>query len=186
MSYAVYKTEALIIRIVPQSEANRDIVVFTKEFGKITVRARSARKIESTMRMHITRYNYVVIDMVRGKNSWILTGIHQVERRDVFKTGSFLHGWYRTITLAEHLIRGEEAHPDLFDFFITLYHLAGNEYGAGIELFGVIHVLDMLGYWHGQPLDKHPTPELLDELLAHKKQLVKMINESIEATQIVV
>jgi hypothetical protein len=215
MSYAIYKTEALILRIVPNGEANQDVVFFTRDLGKITVRVQSGRKIESKMRMHITRYNHVIIDVVRGKSVWRLTGIHNMENYPLFKNQGFLHAWHRIVGLAEHLIRGEEAHSELFDFFVGILHevspqfapartpsfaepaskkgvsaeseagVAKNAY-SGLELFGVIHVLEKLGYWEGEKLPEVPTEEILIKCVEQKKELVKMINEAIEATQIVV
>ena len=184
MSYAIYKTEAFVIRITPNGEANLDVTFLTRDLGKITARAQSARKVESKMRMHLTRYNNVVIDVVRGKSVWRLTGIATHEPGAIFNSPVFLHAWHRMISLAEHLIRGEEAHPELFDFFKLISTWQGKP--GGLELFGVIHVLDMLGYWHGERLPELPTEEILDTCLKNKKELVKMINESIEATQIMV
>lgn len=174
------------MRILPQGEANTDIILFTEDFGKITVRAQSSRKITSTMRMHITRFNYVHVDVVRGKYHWILTGITSHDHESVVQQPDFLRAWYRISSLAEHLIRGEESHPELFDFFVSLYHSPVRHVSEGIELFGVVHVLDMLGYWHGSPLDRVPTQALLDTLVAKKKIIIPMINSAIEATQIVV
>jgi len=184
MSYAIYKTEALIIRITPNGEASQDVTFLTRDLGKITARAQSARKAESKMRMHLTRYNHVMIDVVRGKNVWRLTGVNTLEENNVFKNSQFLQMWHRIVALAEHLVRGEEPHPELFDLFIGLSKEKSTN--AGLELFGVIHVLDMLGYWHGEKLPMVPTGEVLNTCLENKKELVKMINESIEATQIVV
>lgn len=194
MSYAIYKTEALIIRITPHGEASQDVTFFTRDLGKITARAQSARKGESKMRMHLTKYNHVMIDVVRGKSIWRLTGIGTLEPNDVFKVPEILHAWHRIVSLAEHLIRGEESHPELFDFFIKLQRPLPaiaevpplKEGAQALELFGVIHVLDMLGYWHGEKLPETPTEEILEACIKNKKELVKMINESIEATQIVV
>lgn len=184
MSYAIYKTEALIIRITPHGEANLDVTFFTRDLGKITARVQSARKHESKMRMHLTRYNHVIIDLVRGKSVWRLTGVTTGEQNTIFRNDGFLQAWYRITSLAEHLIRGEEVHPELFDFFKLLSRVNGS--AQAIELFGVIHVLDMLGYWHGEKLPEIPTEEILNFCLENKKSLIKMINESIEATQIVV
>ncbi len=192
MSYAIYKTEALIIRITPHGEASQDVTFLTRDLGKITARAQSARKGESKMRMHLTRYNHVMIDVVKGKNTWRLTGITTLEPNDIFEVPEILHAWHRMVSLAEHLIRGEEAHPELFDFFIQVMHTPSfrgtdtRSATGALELFGVIHVLDMLGYWHGERLPMVPTEEVLSICSENKKNLVKMINESIEATQIVV
>lgn len=189
MSYAIYKTEAFIMRIVPNGEANLDVVFLTRDLGKITVRVQSGRKAESKMRMHLVRYNHVVIDVVRGKNIWRLTGVHEEAQHSLFSDKNYLHAWHRIAGLAEHLIRGEEAHPELFDLLLGIARwIEGtpSEGGEGLELFGVIHVLDKLGYWHGERLSEIPTREVLKECFSRKKELVEMINQSIEATQIVV
>ncbi len=186
MSYAIYKTEALIIRITPHGEASTEVTFLTRDLGKITARVQSSRKSESKMRMHITRYNHVVIDVVRGKNTWRLTGITGLQPLHTFKDQIFLHAWHRILLLAEHLIRGEDTHPELFQFVVNIAQNEEARGHRGLELFGVIHVLDMLGYWHGEKLPEIPTVVLLDAYLKNKKTLVKMINESIEATQIMV
>lgn len=184
MSYSIYKTEALIMRIVPNGEANLDVAFFTRDFGKITARVQSARKHESKMRMHLTRYNHVMIDVVRGKAVWRLTGIHAMGNLSVFRDEKFLSAWYRIISLAEHLVRGEEPHPDLFELFINIGSWKGST--GGLEVFGVIQVLHLLGYWHELLVSSVPNEEILEQCIARKKELVKMINESLEATQIVV
>jgi recombinational DNA repair protein (RecF pathway) len=93
MSYAIYKTEALIIRITPNGEANMDVTFFTRDLGKITARVQSARKSESKMRMHLTRYNHVMIDLVRGKSIWRLTGVQSLSPLSIFQDQLFyMHG----------------------------------------------------------------------------------------------
>lgn len=186
MSYAIYKTEAIVLRSIPDREANADVVFLTRDLGKITVRAQAARKLESKHRMQLGRYNHVIIDVVRGAHIWRLTGIHQVAQHQIFKNNVILHAFHRAAILAEHLIRGEDAHPELFDFFVSLLNYAdeAKEVGAGLELFAVIHVLDMLGYWPGEKLPLEPSIEVLQVCLDKKTELVAQINEGIRATQI--
>lgn len=187
MSYAIYKTEAIIMRTIPSGEASSDVVLFTRDLGKITARVQSARKIESTMRMHLTKYNHVTVDVIRGKNTWRLVGINTIHPPLIFKKQPpVMHGWYRMISLAEYLIRGEEEQKNLFDFFIHVLTTPLERFTEGLELFGVITVLDMLGYWNGASLGVTVSEHYLQYCIDHKKELVKMINESIEATQIVV
>jgi hypothetical protein len=211
MSYSVYKTESIIMRIIPNGEANRDVVFLTRDLGKITARSQSARKIESKMRMHLTRYNHVVIDVVHGKIIWRLTGIHAIEKHNLFQDNKILHAWHRAMTLVEHLIRGEEAHPELFDFFVGILgwidknlsvvqtspgflpettlswkeRVPNTDISLGLELFLVIHVLEKLGYWNGDVIPEIPNAEILEEMSSNKKELVAKINASLEATQIV-
>ncbi len=210
MSYAVYKTEAIILRTLPSQEANADVVFLTRDLGKITVRAQAARKLESKMRMQLTRYHHVVIDVVRGAHIWRLTGIAEGARHATFTEPGLLHAFHRAATLAEHLIRGEEAHPELFDFFVGLltyidrevvrnaslanerWHAtvssmtegSGADGASGLELYAVIKVLDHLGYWPGEKLPEIPDNEIVQKCLQQKTELVATINEAIRASQI--
>ena len=204
MSYAIYKTEAIILRTIPSGEANKDVVFLTRDLGKITARAQSARKMESKMRMHLARYASVMIDVVRGKSIWRLTGITDSGKRNNLLDMGFVSAFARAAFLAEHLIRGEDAHGELFDFFKGILTMGG-EWSAGglsistasndqscppadlttaLELFLVIHVLTKLGYWSGELFPEIPTREILEKISQQKKQIVSSINESIEATQI--
>ncbi len=211
MSYAIYKTEAIVLRLIPSGEANVDAVLFTREFGKITVRAQSARKQESKMRMFLTRFRIVTVDLVRGKSVWRLTGITGSDSGTLFTNESVLQPAYRMFRLAEFLVQGEAPHIELFDFFKSVLGFAGaaplhasgeggsrSETGedsgdrvrmpgkVGLEIFLVIKLLDHLGYWNGTVFPKVPTTAILTECVLHKKELVKKINESISATQIMI
>ena len=194
MSYAIYKTEAITLRTIPNGEANVDAVFLTRDLGKISVRVQSARKVESKMRMHLARYGHVVIDVVRGKNTWRLTGITDVKKHALFTDNAILAAFARATGLAEHLIRGEEPHAEIFDFFVGVMDYVDAQAAEKIrsifsaealELFMVIHILSKLGYWSAQPPAQLPTHEILENLINHKKELVAQINEAIEATQIV-
>lgn len=199
MSYAIYKTEAIVLRTIASQEANADVVFLTRDLGKITVRAQAARKLESKMRMQLTRYHHVIIDVVRGAHVWRLTGIAEYEPHETFKDNGMLHVFHRAATLAEHLIRGEDPHPELFDFFVGLMDYIDQESlgpthsvakrdesrDEALELFAIIKVLDHLGYWSGESLGELPTNELLQGLLPRKTALVAMINEGIRATQLI-
>ena len=123
MSYAIYKTDAIIMRTLPQGEASIDIVFFTRNLGKILARAQSARKSESKMRMHITRYNQVVIDTVRGKSIWRLTGIAEQSRNQLFGQKFFLTAIHRIMRLSEFLSNDPTVAPEPHTAAITaLFH----------------------------------------------------------------
>lgn len=193
MSYAIYTTEAIVLRVVPSGEANSDVVLFTRDLGKITVRAQSARKQESKMRMHLTKFRLVTVDLVKGKNMWRLTGITGEPVGERLFTDGVFQPLARVIRLSEFLIHGEEAHPALYDFFkyylFGVHHelqALGTGYSKGFEIAGVIKLLEHLGYWHGNQIGDQITPLLIGECYTNRTVLVKQINESISATQIVV
>lgn len=189
MSYAIYKTEAIILRLIPVGEANMDIVMFTQLFGKITVRAQSVRKQESTMRMFLTRFRVVTIDLVRGKSVWRLTGISSTVTQTLFREEVLLQSSYRMFRLAEFLVQGELPHPELFEFFkkvVTLPPAETPQSAKGFEIFCIITILEYLGYWSGSRLRGELSQEHYAACYRERAELVKKINESISATQIMV
>jgi len=184
MSYAVYTTEAVILRLIPEGEASLNVVFLTRELGKITARAQSARKEQSKMRMHLTRYQMAAIDVVRGKAIWRLTGISSEKTESVGKV------FPKIASLVEHLVVGEMAHPELFMMLKSLREQEkvweGDLYFLGFELFGAIKLLEKLGYWHGEMFPEIADAEVLKQCVQEKNRLVGMINESLSATQIMV
>lgn len=193
MSYAIYTTEAIVLRVIPHGEANSDVVLFTRELGKITARAQSARKQESKMRMHLTRFRVVTVDLVKGKATWRLTGITGNATGGHIFTEGILQPLSRVTRLSEFLIQGEQAHPELYDFFKYYIaevihtdhgHVAG--YSKGFEIIGVVKLLDHLGYWNGAQVGNMVTLDLIESCYINRSSLVKQINESISATQIVI
>lgn len=195
MSYAVHTTPAIILRIIPAGEANCDVVVFTRDLGKITVRVQSARKAESKMRMFLTRFRKVTIDVVRGKMMWRLIGITGSYQSSLISAPSIMKPVYRMFRLAEFLIQGETPQPELFSFFEQVIDYSGIKLSAseistlemhGFEVFNVMSLLARLGYWD-EPLENNfPNPDELIRYGKNKKELVKKINHSISATQIMV
>ncbi len=193
MSYSIYTTQAIVLRVIPSGEANCDVVLFTRTLGKITARVQSGRKSESKMRMFITRFRMVTVDLVRGKAIWRLTGITGEPLTPLVLTEATLKPVHRVLRLAEFLIQGEGAHPELFDFFETMItaklessQLPFQKTVQGFEIYSVIKLLEHLGYWHGEALATEITGALLEYCALQKTELVKKINESISATQIVV
>ena len=166
-----------------------DIVMFTQLFGKLTVRAQSVRKQESTMRMFLTRFRVVTIDLVRGKSVWRLTGISSAFPQTIFREEVLLQSSYRMFRLAEFLVQGELPHPELFEFFkkiVTLPQTELPQSPKGFEIFCIISILEHLGYWSGSWLRGELSQERYASCYADRTELVKKINESISASQIMI
>jgi recombinational DNA repair protein (RecF pathway) len=186
MSYAIYSTEAIVLRLIPQGEANYDVVLFTRDLGKVVARAQSARKQESKMRMHLTRFRIVTVDIVRGKQVWRLTGITGNSLGNVVLSHELAQPIQKMFRLSEFLIQGEVAHPELFNEFKQLLMVSTPVSSIrGFEIYSVIQLLKHLGYWNGMLLTEGPNNQVFATCGAHKTELVKTINSSIAATQII-
>lgn len=75
MKIPVYKTEGIILRRFNANEWDRLMVVYTKEFGKVLVRAKSLRKKEAKMKSQLELFNYVHLILAKGKNMDTISGV---------------------------------------------------------------------------------------------------------------
>lgn len=185
MSYTVYKTEAIILRLIPQGEGSQDVVLLTEQFGKITVRAQSARELRSTMRMHLVRFRQVTVDIIRGKIFWRLVGVTSHE-----PIGMIPQSFINIMRLVEHLIVGELHDPH---FFSQLIHLreqsrttSAQTFPKEFEIFGVVTILERLGYWNYELLGDLFNESCAAIIKQDAKNYVQLINQSLQATQIMV
>jgi recombinational DNA repair protein (RecF pathway) len=146
--YHIYHTEGIILASVGTGEADRFLHVLTPDFGLIGVVARGSRLTRSKMKYHLTEYRPVVIDIVRGKNAWTLTGISpKGEKMSGVSDTLYAAGFARFI---RRLVQGEEKNGDLFHvvktFLLELPTMRGKEEKEQWYLAGCVAVLDILGY----------------------------------------
>ena len=78
MSYRIYNTEGVIITNYPSRETDRQLRIYTKDFGLILVNAQGVRTMKSKLRYGLQDYSIVYLSMVRGKNRWRLVGVENI------------------------------------------------------------------------------------------------------------
>jgi len=66
MPSAYFKTESLVIKKMPFGEADFLVRVFTKDFGKMDVLAKGARKIASKLNPHLDILNHIRMQFVKN------------------------------------------------------------------------------------------------------------------------
>jgi DNA repair protein RecO len=151
--YHIYHTEGIILASVGTGEADRFLHVLTSDFGLLGVVARGSRLTRSKMKYHLTEYRPVVIDIVRGKNAWTLTGIlSKGEKMGSTSDMLYAAGFARFI---RRLVQGEEKNGELFyivkTFLEELPTMRGKEEKERWYLAGCMAVLDILGYASNYP-----------------------------------
>lgn len=75
MKIPVYKTQGIIIGKFNSGEWDNLLVVYTKEFGKILVKAKSLRKKEAKMKSQLEVFNHVHLVLAKGKNMDTISGV---------------------------------------------------------------------------------------------------------------
>lgn len=95
-SMRTFRTEGIIIKRRNTGEADRILTVFTRDHGKIQVKARGIRKIPSRRSAHVELVNHAVLSLYRGHKVPVLVEAQMIEnydeiKRDLNKVGFAFH-----------------------------------------------------------------------------------------------
>lgn len=190
--YAKYQTDALILGMVPQGEADVRAILFTREFGLIRARASAARKESSRMRYGLQNYMHSHVSLVRGGTGWRAAGAASraslgnacLEARASFA---------RIARLIVRLVPESEKNEVLFAL-LQGAHMAFNgskpEDCALMELVCVARILYTLGYLSEGALgaahaaDTFFSAETLVSMSDKKDELLNMVNRALTETHL--
>lgn len=79
------RTEGIVIKRRNYGEADRILTVLTRDFGKITIKAKSVRKITSRRSAHIELLNHTALHLYKKDSFMILTEAKMLEDFSVIK-----------------------------------------------------------------------------------------------------
>ena len=170
MSYHIYTTKGIVLAEQPRRESDRIYSVLTREFGLIRIFALGVRKEASKLRGALEPFKLSLISLIRGKEHWRITSAESIQNIPALPTIA------RPLVLLEKLVQGEAPHPELFDTVedaitrFKIYDLGFKNEKWEIEL--VSKILFHLGYLKEE------------DLTLGKKDLVKAINEGIQASHL--
>lgn len=129
----LYKTEGIIIRRRNLGDFDRLLTVYTRDFGKILIKAKSIRKNHSKLRGHLELFLRSHLMVAQGKGFDIITGAESIE------SYPFIHGDLLSLAAAHYLseltdklVSGSEKDPNIWDLF--LYSLRCLDEGGDIEV----------------------------------------------------
>ncbi len=194
MSHTIYHTEAFVMSTRNTGEADKTFNLFTKDFGVIRAKAMGIRKMESRLRYFVQDFKYIDASLVKGKTFWRLVSarpIHDLNSRKSLQTSSRI----RSLQLLAKLAPEEEPHTELFDELVTAFQFTSATHPAitdmeSIEALIVLKILSALGYWGDADvldgLAKSPfNVDTLARLTSVKKSIIKELNKSLAATQLI-
>lgn len=76
----MHSAQGIILRRGDFRERDERVVLYTREFGKISVIAKGVKRIEAKLRGNLDIFNVVDIAFVQGSHFFILTGVDLKER----------------------------------------------------------------------------------------------------------
>ncbi len=188
----IYHTNALILRSRSKGEANKMIVLYTKELGLVHAATQGIRLLRSKLRFALQDFSIARVDLVRGKDVWRITSATPGAHIAIGETDADLIVRYaRVFRLLEKLCAGEESNPELFDdlmVFITALKQAEFSARHDIELHIVFRMLYYLGYIAPtetmSPLITSPFGTRIDAITAERRAVAQMINDALRESQL--
>lgn len=81
-----YKIEGIIIKRQRVGETDNLITVFSKNFGKLILKAKGARKVTSRKSPYLEPYNHVYLYVVKGKTIDIITEVVAIESFSIIRS----------------------------------------------------------------------------------------------------
>lgn len=166
-----FKTEAIIIKRRNISEADRILTVFTKDHGKLQIKAKGVRKITSKRSSHIELLNLSLLNLHKGYVLSLLTEVQSIESFSNIKVDLKKMGIaYHICELIDSLCPENQENREIFfllqDILTTLdttEEVAKPVYDFQLAL------LAQLGYWSGNPTEKNfKTLHFIEDILERK------------------
>ena len=191
----IYHTNALILGSRNRGEANRMIILLTRELGLIHAVAQGVRLGKSKLRYALTDYAYAKVDLVRGREVWRITSATPVTSfPGLRKNSSGVRMLVQISKLLNRLIRGESEFQEvLFDDVYAAYEFLDKEertpeiYEA-VELSLVLRLLKTLGYVSDGTLFGRVSapfdPHTIDTTRLEKRQILIEINRALKESHL--
>lgn len=193
--YQKYHTEALVLGNREISEADKVVILFTKDFGLVRARATAVRTERSKMRYAVQDYSLARVSLVKGKRGWRLAGATPVKL--VSGDRKCIGVFARIAELTIRLVHGEEKNDYLYAVLSEAHSalLQLNDGGTTsiiptIEIVCVARVLYALGYLSAEALETalftHTAydREHVLEAEAMRDKLLSSINRAIAETHL--
>lgn len=173
-----YKTEGIIIKRKNFGEADKILTVFTKNNGKIQIKALGVRRIISRRSPHVELLNLSLLTLYKGRNLSILTEAQTLADFSLIKSELIKVGFaYHICELIDGLCPENQENRTVFFLLRNTLEALSKE----SDLVSIIHgfeveLLTVLGFWPKARFLKYPnTQDFIENILERRlksKQLI--------------
>jgi DNA repair protein RecO (recombination protein O) len=143
-----YRVEAIVLRRVDFGEADRVLVLFTRERGKLAVVAKGVRRISSRMAGHLELFTQSELQLAKGANLDVVTqaetrNAFRALREDLTRTSTA----YLIVELADALTEEALEQPELYDLLTATFRALGtSEDPRLVAAHFQLRLLDVAGF----------------------------------------
>lgn len=193
--YQKHTTRGFVISSSDEGDDSKRLNIFTEDFGLISARVQGARTLRSKLRAGAQNFSSGKFSLVHGKAGWKV--VSTAPDQNIFESLRHSKEKLRVITNVFNLLKklaGEESVSDklflivlnLLDFIV----IAKDEEVKIAECLVLLRILQNLGYLRSDPDFSIPLSavdfkfEDLESLIPKRSRMIELINESLQATQI--
>ena len=137
-----YTYQALVLKAYDVGEADRFLILFTRERGRLAARARAVRKMKSRLGGSLLPFQHVSIGLTEGSAGMIVTSAQSKTHIALESTDAFLFA-QQGVEILLLLLHEEEPLPEVFD--LTLAFLRQCQDKCDTILPYTIKLLTLLG-----------------------------------------
>ena len=144
---ANYKAQGIILKRTNFSEADRMLIIFTREFGKVKAIAKGVRKQHSRLGGNLELFCNTQLILATGRNFDIVTEAEIIE--PYLKTRKKLdltHKAYYLAEVVDKLTVERVEHPEIFDLFVDVIEKIGESSSDLLLAYFEINMLKNIGY----------------------------------------
>jgi len=166
-----FKTEGIVIKRRNVGEADKILTVFTKDLGKLQIKAKGVRRITSRRSPHIELLNHTSLSLYKGEHAPILTEAQVVHDFSSLKKNlNRVWASYHICELVDGLCPENEKHADIFHLLKdTLYRISYEKQLKPVIQEFEIELLKILGYWNEKQVEQaRSTQEFIEDLLERR------------------
>ena len=174
-----YSSKGVILATRSFSEADRLLVICSRDYGKVTVIAKGVRKPKSKKGRNVEVFNIIKFSAARGKSLDILTEVelldtHNKVRKDLKKASVA----YYFIETTGRITQDEEENQDLYNLLVDYLDRLEDSKNLKKTRYDFIYdTLVLVGFWpEGKKMENH---DVVLENVLEKKLSSKRVGKKI-------
>ena len=117
-----YRTSGFVFKKEDRAEFDQTFAVFTKDFGRLELKAKAIRKITSKLRANIDIFYLLEVEFIQGKNSKTLTDASSIKKfNNIIFNNQKLEVAYRVADILDSFLKGQEKDEETFNLLNEVF-----------------------------------------------------------------
>ncbi|HSX40245.1 MAG TPA: DNA repair protein RecO [Candidatus Saccharimonadales bacterium] len=174
-----FKIEGIVIRRKNFGEADKLLTLYSKQMGKIRVKAPGVRKIKSRRSPHVELFNRCILTLHQGSGFALVTEAQTLENFSDLKNDLTRVGFaYHICEIVDGLCAEHQENAHVFDLLQNaLFRLANAENIVEVVHEFEIELLSTLGFWSkNRPSAYLDTQNFIENILERRLKSKKFIS----------